>query len=154
MPFENVIKHTVSRLFISQFDLITWKCVTFLLGVKRVSVLMHKKRTNAQSPIAQFPRNIGSWIIVPNDCVKELTVVLQNFQLSQVPNEIRYFSCEVVVRCPAACTRKYITLSVWCYIGNNLLLLYWAYRIFKFLSFENVEGNGPLKPELSKYLQK
>jgi len=27
-----------------------------------------------------------------------------------------------------------------------------AHRIFKFLSFENVEGNGPLKPELSKYI--
>jgi hypothetical protein len=49
---------------------------------------------------------------VLSDHAKQLIVILQIFQLSQAPNEIRYFSCEFVVRCPAACTRKYITLRV------------------------------------------
>ncbi len=31
-------------------------------------------------------------------------------------------------------------------------LLLRLYRVFRFLSFENIEGNGPLKPELSIYL--
>ncbi len=34
----------------------------------------------------------------------------------------------------------------------QLWLCSWTYRSFRFLSFENVEGNGPLKPALSVYL--